>query len=84
MQNYSYFAFLFEKGSQNLFYAGFSTESEFCIPLKDKDIDSPSCYHINYFYPATKFRNIMNDLQAQFEHSMFNSGCQDETFVLPW
>ena len=24
--------------------------------------------------PATKFRNIMNDLQTQFEHSMLNSG----------
>ena len=34
-----------------------------------------------YFYPATKFRNILNDLQTQFEHSMLNSGWQDETFV---
>ena len=25
----------------------------------------------------------MNDLQTQFEHSMFNSGWQDETFLLP-
>ena len=29
---------------------------------------------IKPFYPATKFRNIMNDLQTQFEHSMFNIG----------
>ena len=35
------------------------------------------------FYLATKFKNIMNDLQTQFEHSMFNSGWQDETFLLP-
>ena len=26
------------------------------------------------FYLATKFRNIMNDLQTHFEYSMFNSG----------
>ena len=26
------------------------------------------------FYLATKFRNVMNDLQTQFEHLMFNSG----------
>ena len=30
-------------------------------------------FAINHFYLATKFRNIMNDLQTQFEHSMFNS-----------
>ena len=35
MQNYSYFAFLFEKGSKNLLYAGFSTEFELCIPSED-------------------------------------------------
>ena len=35
------------------------------------------------FYLATKFRNIMNDLQTQFEHLMFNSAWQDETFLLP-
>ena len=29
---------------------------------------------IKTIFPATKFRNIMNDLQTQFEHSMFNSG----------
>ena len=45
--------------------------------------------HLVAFYPATKFRNIMNDLQTQFEHSMFNSGClkmtEIETFILlPW
>ena len=33
------------------------------------------------FNLATKFRNIMNDLQTQFEHSMFNSDWQDETFL---
>ena len=32
------------------------------------------CCHKNHFYPATQFRNIMNDLQTQFEHSVFNSG----------
>ena len=26
------------------------------------------------FTQQTKFRNILNDLQTQFEHSMFNSG----------
>ena len=26
------------------------------------------------FHLATKFRNIINDLQTHFEHSMFNSG----------
>ena len=34
MQNYAYFAFLFEKGSQT-FYAGFSTKSELCISSED-------------------------------------------------
>ena len=29
---------------------------------------------IKPFYPATKVRNLMNDLQTRFEHSMFNSG----------
>ena len=29
------FCFLFEKGSQNLFYAGFSTKSELCVPSED-------------------------------------------------
>ena len=72
-QNYAYFAFVFEK-VKNLFYAGFSTKSELRIPSEDYDIDSPSCCHGNHFYLATKFRNIMNDLQTQFEHSMFNSG----------
>ena len=35
MQNYAYFAFLFEKGSKKLFYAGFSTKYELCIPSED-------------------------------------------------
>ena len=30
--------------------------------------------HGNHFYLATKFRNIMKDLETQFEHSTFNSG----------
>ena len=76
--------FCLRKEVKNLFYAGFSTKSELCIPSEDKDIDSPSCCHKNHFYQATKFRNIMNDQQTEFEHSMFNSGWQDETFVLPW
>ena len=66
--------FRLRKEVKDLFYAGFSTESELCIPSKVQDIDSPSCCHKNHFYPATKFRNILNDLQTQFEHSMFNSG----------
>ena len=26
------------------------------------------------FYLAAKFRNVMNDLETQFEHSMFKGG----------
>ena len=65
--------FLFEKGSKKFILA---TKSELCIPFY---IDSPSCCHGNNFYLATKFRNIMNDLETQFEHSVFNSDGQDET-----
>ena len=36
MQNYSYSAFLFEKRSKNLFYAGFSTKSELVYLQKAK------------------------------------------------
>ena len=71
--------FCLRKEVKNLLYAGFSTKSELCIPSEDKDIASPSCCHGNYFYLATKFKNIMNDLQTHFEHSKFNSGSQDET-----
>ena len=36
MQNYSYFAFLFEKGSKKFIYLmQASTESELCIPSED-------------------------------------------------
>ena len=35
MQNYSYFAFLFEKGSKNIHLMQASTESELCIPSED-------------------------------------------------
>ena len=66
--------FCLRKELKNLFYAGFSTKSELCIPSEDQDIDSSSCCHGNLFYLATKFRNIMNDLQIQFEHSVLNSG----------
>ena len=34
MQNYSYFAFLFEKGNKNLLMQAL-TESELCIPSED-------------------------------------------------
>ena len=34
MQNYSYFAFLFEKGSK-IYLMQASTESELCIPSED-------------------------------------------------
>ena len=65
--------FCLRKEVKNLFYASFSTKSELWIPSEDEDIDSTFCCHGNHFYLATKFRNIMNDLQTQFEHSMFNS-----------
>ena len=61
--------FCLRKEVKDLFYAGFSTKSELCISSEDQDIDSLSCCHKNHFYLATKFRNIMNDLQTQFEHS---------------
>ena len=51
-----------------------STESEFCKLQKTKILNLYLCCHKNHFYPATQFRNIMNDLQTQFEHSMFNGG----------
>ena len=35
MQNYSYFAFLFEKGSKKNYLMQASTESELCIPSED-------------------------------------------------
>ena len=62
--------FCLRKEVKNLFYACFSTKSELCTPSEGYDIDSPSCFHGNHFYLATKFRNIMNDLQTQLEHSM--------------
>ena len=51
-----------------------STESELCKLQKTKILILHLCCHKNHFYPATQFRNIMNDLQTQFEHLMFNSG----------
>ena len=56
--------FCLRKEVKKIFYAGFSTESELCIPSEDYDIDSPSCCHKNHFYQATIFRNIMNDLHS--------------------
>ena len=66
-----------------LFYAGFLTKSELCTPSEDQDIDSPSCRHGNYFYLATKFRNIMNDLQHSLNIQCSTVADKMKFIVLP-
>ena len=74
MQNHSYFTFLFRKEVKNLFNFRFQQNLNFVYRQKTKILILHPCCHKNHFYPATQFRNIMNDLQTQFEHSMFISG----------
>ena len=71
MQNYAYLALLFQKGSRHLFYASFLTISELCIQIQKTKI---LILHLVAMGTIFTKRNIMNDLQTQFEHSMFNSG----------
>ena len=74
--------FCLRREVKNSFDVAFSTKSELCILSEDKDIDSSSCCHGNHFYLATKFRNIMNDLETQFEHSSVAD--KMKLLMLPW
>ena len=74
LQNYSYFAFLFEKESEKFIKCRLRQNLNFVYLQKTKILIRHLCCHKNHFYPTTQVRNIMNDLQTQFEHSMFNSG----------
>ena len=75
MQNYAYFAFLLEKGSKKFILCRLLDKSMNFVYLQKTKILILHLVAIKIiFYLATKFRNIMNDLQTQFEHSIFNSG----------